>query len=291
VEYPLVTVFTLIYNTNPRYVIEAIESVRANSYPNLQHIIIDDCSPDPEPKRVVKQWVKDNDYLCEFYEHEVNYGVTKTLNHVLELAKGKYFFGCSDDILLKNRIYSDVQILENIDPSYAIIHSKTEIIDKESRLVQKLFTTKKMPADNDYFEQLLTGNFICAPSVTMVTNIIKKVGGYNESLLFEDYDMWLRLSKLGYKFKFLDQINTQYRIHDESMSNNQKIISEMRKIVQMHIKENKHIYLYHDYQLIHKHNILNTIQVFCSFVSLLKIGKFKFIYLKCLLNKLFLNYE
>ena len=40
---PLVTVFTLIYNTNPKYVIEAIESVRANNYSNLQHIIIDDC--------------------------------------------------------------------------------------------------------------------------------------------------------------------------------------------------------------------------------------------------------
>jgi glycosyltransferase involved in cell wall biosynthesis len=74
-DYPLVTVVTLIYNTNPKFVIEAIESVRANNYSNIQHIIIDDCSPDPEPKEVVKNWIQENNYSCEFYEHDENYGI------------------------------------------------------------------------------------------------------------------------------------------------------------------------------------------------------------------------
>lgn len=129
-EYPLVTVFTLIYNTNPRYVIEAIESVRANNYPNLQHIIIDDCSPNPEPKRAVKQWIKDNNYLCEFYEHETNYGICKTLNHVLELTKGKYLFGCSDDLISSTKILSDVEILEKSETSCGAIYSDAYLIRK-----------------------------------------------------------------------------------------------------------------------------------------------------------------
>ncbi|MFN5849008.1 MAG: glycosyltransferase family 2 protein, partial [Chitinophagales bacterium] len=120
-DYPLVTVFTLIYNTDPRYVIEAIESIRANNYPNLQHIIIDDCSPDIKPKQVVKSWIRENNYSCEFYEHKVNYGLCKTLNHVLELAKGEYLFGCSDDLITENRIRQDVETFLELNGDYAIV--------------------------------------------------------------------------------------------------------------------------------------------------------------------------
>ena len=61
-NYPLVTVFTLIYDTNPKFVIQAIESIRANNYPNLQHIIIDDCSINPQSKETVKKWISENKF-------------------------------------------------------------------------------------------------------------------------------------------------------------------------------------------------------------------------------------
>jgi glycosyltransferase involved in cell wall biosynthesis len=287
-EFPLVTIFTLIYNTNPKYVIEAIESVRNNNYPNIQHIIIDDCSPDTTPKKVVKQWIAENNYPCEFHEHEVNFGLCKTLNHVLELAKGKYLIGCSDDILLKNRIINDVTILEDLDDQYALVHSRTEIIDMNSFKVQRFFYENKIPADYDYFDQLLTSNFISAPSVTMVTETIKKVGGYDESLLFEDYEMWLRLSKLNYKFKYYDKINTYYRVHEESISNsndikkNRLMVTETRKIISKIISEKKHKIIFHNSQLIHKHNLLTLNQIFNSFLILLKCRSIKLVHIKVL---------
>ena len=148
-----------------------------------------------------------------------------------------------------------------------------------------------MPADDCYFEKLLLGNFISAPSVTLVTNTIKNEGGYDESLLFEDYDIWLRLSKKGYKFKYLNKVNTQYRIHDKSASNSGEdakkrlIIDEMRKIVLKYISENKHKIMYHDFQIIHKHNQLSLSQVLSSVLLLIKINFFKFVYLKCVLKK------
>ena len=141
-DYPLVTVFTLIYNTNPKFVIEAIESVRANNYPNLQHIIIDDCSSDQLPKEKVKNWILENNYPCEFYEHEINYGVCKTLNHVLELAKGKYIFGCSDDVILNNKIITEVNILNNLDEKYAATYSDAYLINDENKVLQGLFIEK-----------------------------------------------------------------------------------------------------------------------------------------------------
>src|SRR6188474_3378131 len=96
---PLVTVFSLVYNTG-KYVIEAIESVKANNYPNIQHIIIDDCSYDGVSTELVSDWIKENNYNCTFIKHEKNQGICRTLNEILRLAKGKYIFGVSDDLIM-----------------------------------------------------------------------------------------------------------------------------------------------------------------------------------------------
>ena len=220
-EFPLVTVFTLIYNTNPRYVIEAIESVRANNYPNIQHIIIDDCSPNPVPKRIVKEWIEREKYPCEFYEHDVNYGVCKTLNHVLELTKGKYLLGCSDDILTSNRIWEDVQILDGKCNQYAIVFGMSQFVDSNAHLKYHVIPElNDTPVDDNYFINLLEKNVISAPSVTFRTHCINSVGGFDENLPYEDYEMWLRLSHLGFKFASNPRINCFYRMHSESMTSN-----------------------------------------------------------------------
>jgi cellulose synthase/poly-beta-1,6-N-acetylglucosamine synthase-like glycosyltransferase len=221
-NYPLVTAITLIYNTNPKYVIEAIQSIRANNYPNIQHIIIDDCSPDPEPKRVVKQWVEDNDYLCEFYEHEVNYGVTKTLNHAIALTKGKYFFGCSDDLIVRDRIETEVTLLESLGDEYAATYSDAFLIDENSLPIYGLFIQKyrqftKLP-DHDLFEVLLDGNFLPAMSMMWRTDYVREVGGYDEYVPVEDYNLNLRLAR-KYKIKLIHTPVAKYRIHSESLSN------------------------------------------------------------------------
>ena len=218
-KYPLVTAFTLIYNTNPRFVIEAIESIRANNYPNIQHIIIDDCSPNPEPKRVVKEWIDRENYLCEFYEHEVNYGISKTLNHVLELAKGDFILGCCDDILYPGRIDKDVKCFlkdKNID----LIHSKCNLIDDFGRLLGKVMPIiSESDLEQNQFDKLLISNYIMAPTVSIRVDRLKGLGGYSEKFKIEDYELWLRMSSKGCKFHFRDEITTYYRIHEESFSN------------------------------------------------------------------------
>jgi GT2 family glycosyltransferase len=221
-DLPLVTVFTLIYNTNPKFVIEAIESVRANNYPNLQHIIVDDCSTDKEPKETVKKWIDDNSYPCEFYEHEVNYGVCKTLNHVLELAKGEYIFGCSDDIISENKILKEVNILQNLDDSYVATYSDSYLIDQNSNQLYGLFIQKyrnfSVLPDGEIFEELLNGNFLPANAMMWKTDAIKQVGGYDESLPLEDFDLHLRLFKHN-KIKLIETPLASYRIHPDGLSN------------------------------------------------------------------------
>lgn len=220
--YPLVTVFTPIYNTNSKYIIEAIESIRDNNYPNIQHIIIDDFSSNPVPKEEVKLWIKTNNYTCEFYEHKFNYGICKTLNHFLDLSKGKYIFGCSDDVILPNKILTEVLTLENLDETYAATYSDAYLIDGNSNLKKGLFINRNnvdfnYPDDN-IFNELLHVNVLCGASMMWKTSCIREVGGYDERLQFEDYDLHLRLFK-KYKIKFIKEPLAKYREHYDNHTN------------------------------------------------------------------------
>ena len=218
-KYPLVTVFTLIYNTNPKYIIEAIESVRDNNYPNLQHIIVDDCSPNPHPKEALKEWIKKEEYDCEFYEHQTNFGICRTLNHVLELAKGKYMLGCSDDRITSDRIIKDVEILEKLGEKYALIFGMSQEMDSNSKLKYNVFPKlRETPEDDNYFNVLLSKNIFATPSITLRTQSVRDVGGYDTSLKYEDYDLWLNLSCNGYKFAQNCSISSYYRVHSDSAS-------------------------------------------------------------------------
>jgi glycosyltransferase involved in cell wall biosynthesis len=217
-DYPLVTIFTLIYNTNPRFIIEAIESVRANNYPNIQHIIIDDCSPNPEPKEIVKNWIKNENYKCEFYEHKLNFGLSQTLNHVLELSQGEFILGCCDDVLMPNRIHTDIEFLRSNENS-AISFGKCIYIDENGlelnsidngfEILKKL---KKMP------NSLIEENFIIAPSVTFSKEKLIEIGGFQPQFLIEDYPTWLEFLKHGFELSFRNEFVVKYRIHPSSFS-------------------------------------------------------------------------
>jgi glycosyltransferase involved in cell wall biosynthesis len=279
---PLVTVYTLIYNTNPIYVIEAIESIRANQYSNIQHIIIDDCSPDVNPKNEVKKWIQENDYPCEFYEHEVNYGLNKTLNHLLSLAKGKYLFGCCDDLMMPNTINVAVDLLERLPSNYAGVFSDVYLIDGANNpLPDKLTYLKRsypklvFPSTKEvYYENLLVAkaNFIAPMSAVIKLEVLKELNGYDENLNFEDYDLFLRILK-KYDLKYSDTILAKYRIHDESFCRSTRIdwewnyfniflkhheheiaISQIKNILQNVIKTQWNIYDY-----MKKINKINTL--------------------------------
>jgi GT2 family glycosyltransferase len=229
-HYPLVTVFTLIYNTNPLFNIEAIKSIRSNNYPNIQHIVIDDCSPNTASKRVVKEWIENEQYQCEFYEHDVNYGLCKTLNHVLSLAKGEYIFGCSDDVIVTNRIQTQITEFEKLGKNYAFIFSDMSIINNNNDLISDSYINANGITESEILELeslssinqiryiLITKNILMAPTITYSVEALRKIGGFDERLYFEDLDIHTRLILHGYKFKFYNHILAKYRKSDDSMS-------------------------------------------------------------------------
>jgi glycosyltransferase involved in cell wall biosynthesis len=218
-EWPLVTVFTLVFNTG-KYVIETLRSVRNNDYPSIQYIIIDDCSSDGESASLVQRWIKDNNYPCTFIQHNENMGICKSINEVLQLAQGKYIFGVADDLIMPEKIQRQVELLESAPPEYGVVYSDAYLINGDGSPRPGTF----IPMHREFanvpegyiFDALLEGNFIPAMATLVKTECYDKVGHYDESLGYEDLDMWLRISK-EYKIMFSDYISAKYRIHEESL--------------------------------------------------------------------------
>jgi len=218
---PLVTVFTTLYNSG-KFVVEALKSVQSNHYPNTEHIIIDDFSKDDSVK-IVQNWIEQNNYKCIFIKHEKNVGLCKTLNEVLSLAKGKYIFGISDDLLTPEFITTSVNVLEAAGDDYCLSFCDSNVIDEESNDLgvghysSHNISFDALPKDEKVFEAIINGNFINAVGAMYRTQYLREVGGYDESLYFEDWDVNIRLLK-KYKIKGIDKKLTKYRIRANSMS-------------------------------------------------------------------------
>ena len=61
-NYPLVSIAILSYNTG-NYVIESLNNVVEQNYPNIEIFIIDDCSTDNISVNLIKNWIKENTHL------------------------------------------------------------------------------------------------------------------------------------------------------------------------------------------------------------------------------------
>ncbi|MCZ8353217.1 MAG: glycosyltransferase [Cyclobacteriaceae bacterium] len=231
-NWPQVTIYTLVYNTG-KYVIEAIESVQNNDYPNIQHIIIDDCSTDKQSVHLVENWINENNYPCLFIKHDTNKGVCYSLNEVLSLASGKYMMGIGDDLFTPTRIIDHVSILEK-ESNVAVVFGDVAIIDSKGEIIHQSYFQNQgininQNSAQNFYKNLLYQNVIPAVGASVRTDLVKKVGGFDENLIFEDWDLWLRLAK-EFKFYSSSKLAGYYRKHATSITNTKTMLMQVSNV-------------------------------------------------------------
>jgi glycosyltransferase involved in cell wall biosynthesis len=92
---PLVTIGIPTYN-RPGGLKTAVESILSQTYPNLEIIISDNCSTDPEVERLCTIF-KNNNKQITYYRQPVNIGPVPNFEYVLQKATGMYFNWVADD--------------------------------------------------------------------------------------------------------------------------------------------------------------------------------------------------
>lgn len=217
---PLVSVIAIAYNHTP-FIKEALASFFSQSYDHVELIILDDASKD-DSVREIEKGIEGED--ARFIKHGKNVGYTKTFNEGLKLAAGKYVIDFAlDDVMLPEFIAKAVGALEKASERVGLVFSNADYIDQEGVVIanhnELLFEKKMLDSipSGDVFQWVLKRYFICTPTMVMNKEMLLKLGGYDEGLAYEDFDLWVRASRYWH-FTFLDEVNFQKRKLASSMS-------------------------------------------------------------------------
>ena len=218
-EQPLVSVICACYNQS-KFVVESLESVKNQTYKNLEIIIWDDASADNSVEKI-EEWIRNNPEMnIQFIKNKENRGICKSLNTAQNLTTGKYIqLLALDDFLLPDKITRHVEILENSSDNIALVFTDAFLMNDNSELYQNRFIALyknylSLKTEN-YFDDLIGGNFIPAMSILYKSSYLKNTGPWDENLAFEDYDMLLRLAK-KYDFIFDEKVSVTYRLHENN---------------------------------------------------------------------------
>lgn len=220
-EKPLVTVILTTYNQE-KYIEETLTSVFYQTYPYIQLIVVDNASTD-RTLSVIERF-KASAPAFQIIRNNTNEGLCKAFNQGLNIANGKYMIDLSgDDIMMADRIEKQVEAFEKLPEEFAVVFSNAIYIDQKGARLHNHYAVdcnEKALApvpSGDVYKNILEKYFICTPTMMMRTAALNQMGGYDESLLFEDFDFWIRSSVL-FKYFYLDEILTKKRIHPSSLS-------------------------------------------------------------------------
>jgi len=218
---PLVSVLVASFN-HERFIEQALDSVVDQSYRNFELIIVDDCSTDGSVARI-RHWIERTGQPAVFIINEENKGICAVLNQLFAQSSGQFcIYLDSDDWMEPNRIRHHVNHFESLDPDVVLVFGDASVRHEDGRprgetFLRLMLGDEAIPGDDAVFDRLLVGNFIPTATVMVRRSAVINVGGYDESLSFDDYDMWLRLSH-RFRFSYCDGVVANYRITPSSMT-------------------------------------------------------------------------
>lgn len=157
-----------------RYLPEALESVRWQTYRPLELVVCDDCRTD-DVRRVVEQFAREVDFPVRYQHNETRLNEMKNLARCIELARGDYIKPLYDDDLLQPECVASLLALMQGNPDVSLASSRRRRIDPEGQPLSDILATV-YPFSGDVLidgEQLVsflaehTLNFIGEPSTIM----------------------------------------------------------------------------------------------------------------------------
>lgn len=212
---PLVSIILPTYN-RASYLKKSINSVLSQTYKNFELIIVNDRSADNTAEVVSGLMAQDD--RVKLIVNETNTGLVKSLNQGVRAARGEYIARIDDDDLWHNKekLAKQVQFMES-NPACVLVGGGVIRVNEESEEIVRHLLPE---SDEDIRKVILKDNLFVHTTVMFRKNTWEKTGGYDESLVFsEDWDLWLRMGKIGGMHN-LQEYFTTYLQGSQNISNN-----------------------------------------------------------------------
>ena len=209
---PAISVVLPVYNAEA-YVREAVESILAQTFTDFELIIINDGSTDDSGAILRELAARDTRIVLV---ERPNDGLVSALNDGLEMARAELIARMdADDVSMPERFaLQHARMVQ--EPELAVLGSFIRVMDKAGNTIRlsEYPLTPKAAA-----RCLERGCPVAHPAVMMRRGAVLKAGGYRKVFSpAEDYDLWLRMSDLGYAIANLPQPLLNYREHGANVS-------------------------------------------------------------------------
>lgn len=250
-EQPLVSILIITMN-HEKFIEQACQSAIAQSYRNIEIILLDNNSSDDTFKNANKAF-ENCKISFKLLQNTESFGVAKNLNILVSQAKGDFVCLLSgDDWLTENSVAVKVKYISEEKVDFALSDGY-RYLQQEGKLIDAYSDRKKTKIIESlprFFGENIVHNEPINVGVMVRKELLVKYP-FDENIHAEDWDMNLRLTSLGYKIGFVNKKLFNYRILPSSLSSNWELMElSYRKITDKYID-----YINEDKQLKKKYEI------------------------------------
>jgi glycosyltransferase involved in cell wall biosynthesis len=216
---PLVSVIVPVHN-GAATIDETLQSIRSQTYGNIEIIVVDDGSTDATAS-IVAQHASQDSRINIIYQP--NAGVASARNHGLRLARGEYVAPIdADDLWAATKIEKQMEAMHS-EPGVTLVFTWFACIDRHNKI---LSFGRRNAVGGQAFQEMCERNLVGNGSgALMRKDAVLAAGGYDETLHgrraqgCEDYKLYIQLTLQG-KIVAVPEFLTGYRISADNMSSN-----------------------------------------------------------------------
>jgi glycosyltransferase involved in cell wall biosynthesis len=232
---PKFSVLMPSYN-HERFIGSAIESVLGQTFEDLELIIVDDGSTDGSVE-VIKRYAEQDPRITSLF-HEVNMGISRTMNDALSIAAGEYVaLLSSDDEWIEHKLEKQLPVLED-EPS-AVVWSDGLVIDEDGALLERTYNERleefflSKAALPDVRGRKKDG-FILHDLLKELNIFLQSVATRREHFRDEKFDESIKFSNdylimvdlaANHPFRFIDEPLARYRMHSKNTVRRESIVA------------------------------------------------------------------
>lgn len=211
---PKISIVVPTFNTPKRFLIDMIESVIKQTYPNWELCISDGGSYEKYITEIIKRY-QDKYKNIKFNELNENRGIAGNSNAALQLTTGDFVALLDhDDILPPNALFEIVKIINEKKDVDFIYTDEDKISENSKKRFDPHFKPDWSP------DTLKSYNYICHLSV-IKKSLLDKIGGFREGFNgSQDYDLILRATEKAKVIFHIPKILYHWRVSDKSVAKN-----------------------------------------------------------------------
>ena len=218
-----ISIITVCYNSEAT-ITETLKSVQAQTYPDVEHIIVDGKSKDS-----TLQIVSAYPHIAKMIS-EKDAGIYDAMNKGVALATGEVIgILNSDDLYADNTVLEDVMRCFNEDKNLQILYGNLVYVKKDD--IGKV--VRKWKSGNYHGKFFEYGNVPPHPALFVRSSVYKEAGNFNQQYrLSADYEFMLRIFKrYSYKVKYINRLMVRMRMGGATNKSLQNIINGNKEII------------------------------------------------------------